>query len=75
MTFFFIFRLKLNQPMNRWSLVCLSAIFLLACEPSNERRAELVDIHVKQANSYLKSGQYRAANIEARLDLGSYSYI
>jgi len=63
---FFIFRLKLNQPMNRWSLVCLSAIFLLACEPSNERRAELVDIHVKQANSYLKSGQYRAANIEAR---------
>ncbi len=64
--FLIAWRFKVNRPIQRWSLLCLSAIFLVACEPSNERRAELVDIHVKQANSYLKSGQYRAANIEAR---------
>ncbi len=64
--FLIAWRFKVNKPIQRWSLLCLSAIFLVACEPSNERRAELVDIHVKQANSYLKSGQYRAANIEAR---------
>ncbi|NNL57050.1 MAG: hypothetical protein HKO71_04820, partial [Pseudomonadales bacterium] len=50
----------------RYLFVLLAALLLQACEPSAERRAELVEIHLKQAKAYIKSGQYRAATIEAK---------
>ncbi|NNC55028.1 MAG: tetratricopeptide repeat protein, partial [Pseudomonadales bacterium] len=44
----------------------LLAATIGACSPSEDRRAELAKIHEKQAKTYLNSGQYRAAIIEAR---------
>ena len=49
--------------------ILLLTVFLFVisgCEQSNERKIELVNIHIKQAESYIKSGQYRAATIEAK---------
>lgn len=47
-------------------LLLLSLSLVISCEQSSDRKTALIDIHIKQANAYLKSGQYRAAAIEAR---------
>lgn len=44
----------------------ISLTGLLACSDNGEEIQKTVDRHVKQSSAYLKSGQYRAATIEAK---------
>ena len=66
MLFFTTKSTRTLRSLLRMSCGGLFTLLLISCSPSEERQAKLIDIHIKQAETYRSSGQYRAAVIEAR---------